>query len=141
MCSTCRVYMCINADMCDRETFEATENGRNDVHDMHHLCNDQLLRDRSSCFRPALSRCQDIISSNVSPVLLFPFLFASRGRRSRGSIARRLKARVVDRDRHRQMHHRKRPVRHVLRSYGRALLLSGCSWFLRGTDEVADVAV
>ena len=78
------------------------------------------------------------MSSDVLPLPPFPVLLTSRGRRGRGSIARRMKARVADRDCYRHRHLRRRPVRHWLRSYGRALLLPGYSLFLRGTDEVAD---
>ena len=35
----------------------------------------------------------------------------------------------------------RRPVRHELRSYGRAMLLSYCSRFLRGTDGFAEAVV
>ena len=70
------------------------------------------------------------MSPGVLPAIPLQALSVSRGRRGRGSTARRLQARAVDRDCHRQRHLRRRPVRHGLRSYGRAFLLSGCSMVL-----------
>ena len=80
-----------------------------------------------SCFRSAISRCLQIMSSDVLPLLPFSVLLAWRGGRGRGLIARRMEARAVERDCYRENHRcnaQDRPIRHGRRSYRIVIMLT-----------------